>query len=35
LPGYSEHDSGDVQSLSTLLPWWTFKNAKKNTTLFA
>jgi putative molybdopterin biosynthesis protein len=32
LPGYSEQLSGDVQSLSALLPWWTFKKDKKNTT---
>lgn len=28
LPGYQAHDSGQVQSLSEQLPWWTFKRAK-------
>jgi len=31
LPGYTQHASGDVQSLNTLLPWWTFKKTKNNT----
>jgi putative molybdopterin biosynthesis protein len=31
LPGYAAQSSGDVQSLSTLLPWWTFKQSKKTT----
>ena len=30
LPGYQSDHSGEVQSLSALLPWWTFKRAKKN-----
>ena len=29
LPGYHSDHSGEVQSLNTLLPWWTFKRAKK------
>jgi molybdate transport repressor ModE-like protein len=29
LPGYAAQSSGDVQSLSALLPWWTFKKSKK------
>lgn len=29
LPGYAPESSGDVQSLSALLPWWTFKKIKK------
>jgi molybdate transport repressor ModE-like protein len=29
LPGYNQDHSGDVQSLRNLLPWWTFKRAKK------
>jgi molybdate transport repressor ModE-like protein len=29
LQGYQCHHSGLVQSLRTLLPWWTFKQAKK------
>ena len=29
LPGYQAQDSGQVQSLSQQLPWWTFKRAKK------
>jgi molybdate-binding protein len=29
LPGYSNDHAGEVQSLRTLLPWWTFKRAKK------
>mgnify|MGYP000337735868 CR=1 FL=1 len=29
LPGYQSDHSGEVQSLSGLLPWWTFKRAKK------
>jgi putative molybdopterin biosynthesis protein len=28
LPGYESVASGQVQSLSTLLPWWTFKDRK-------
>ena len=28
LPGYQVHDSGQVQSLSEQLPWWTFKRTK-------
>ena len=31
LPGYQSDHSGEVQSLNTLLPWWTFKRAKKST----
>jgi hypothetical protein len=31
LPGYAAQSCGDVQSLSTLLPWWTFKQNKKTT----
>ena len=29
LPGYACHQSGLVQSLRTLLPWWTFKKTKQ------
>lgn len=29
LPGYCTDHAGEVQSLRTLLPWWTFKRAKK------
>jgi putative molybdopterin biosynthesis protein len=29
LPGYAAQSSGDVQSLSALLPWWTFRKTKK------
>jgi putative molybdopterin biosynthesis protein len=29
LPGYQTQHSGEVQSLSKRLPWWTFKRAKK------
>ena len=29
LPGYSNDHAGQVQSLRHLLPWWTFKRAKK------
>ena len=29
LPGYQAQDSGQVQSLSKQLPWWTFKHTKK------
>jgi putative molybdopterin biosynthesis protein len=29
LPGYQAQNSGQVQSLSKQLPWWTFKRAKK------
>jgi molybdate transport repressor ModE-like protein len=29
LPGYAAQSCGDVQSLSALLPWWTFKKRKK------
>jgi putative molybdopterin biosynthesis protein len=29
LPGYQTQYSGEVQSLSKRLPWWTFKRAKK------
>lgn len=29
LPGYAVQSSGDVQSLSALLPWWTFRKTKK------
>ena len=29
LPGYESAASGEVQSLSTLLPWWRFKTTKK------
>ena len=29
LAGYQSAHSGQVQSLSALLPWWTFKRAKK------
>jgi len=29
LPGYQAQDSGQVQSLSEQLPWWTFQRAKK------
>jgi putative molybdopterin biosynthesis protein len=29
LQGYSPENSGDVQSLSKRLPWWTFKRTKK------
>ena len=29
LPGYQAQNSGEVQSLSQCLPWWTFKQAKK------
>jgi putative molybdopterin biosynthesis protein len=28
VPGYAPHRSGEVQSLSQTLPWWTFKRAK-------
>ena len=28
LSGYSSDQSGQVQSLRTLLPWWTFKRTK-------
>ena len=28
LPGYENTDSGNVQSLSRLLPWWNFKPPK-------
>jgi len=28
LPGYESVASGEVQSLSALLPWWTFKDRK-------
>ena len=31
LAGYQSEHSGEVQSLSALLPWWTFKRAKKTT----
>ncbi len=31
LPGYIQDHSGEVQSLRSLLPWWTFKRAKKVT----
>ena len=30
LPGYQSDHSGEVQSLRALLPWWTFKRAKKS-----
>jgi len=33
LKGYQCHQSGLVQSLRTLLPWWAFKKAKKNKTV--
>jgi molybdate-binding protein len=29
LAGYRAIDSGQVQSLNTQLPWWTFKRSKK------
>jgi putative molybdopterin biosynthesis protein len=29
LPGYQAHHSGEVQSLSQRLPWWTFPRLKK------
>jgi putative molybdopterin biosynthesis protein len=29
LPGYRAQDSGQVQSLSQQLPWWTFRRAKR------
>lgn len=29
LPGYESANSGEVQSLSALLPWWKFKQPKK------
>lgn len=29
LPGYHAQDSGHIQSLNTLLPWWTFSRQKK------
>ena len=29
LPGYQAQDSGQVQSLNQLLPWWTFSRQKK------
>ena len=32
LAGYQSDHSGEVQSLRALLPWWTFKRAKKSET---
>jgi molybdate-binding protein len=32
LAGYSAHDSGQVQSLRSHLPWWTFTRPKKQST---
>jgi molybdate transport repressor ModE-like protein len=32
LAGYSAHDSGQVQSLRSHLPWWTFTRPKKHST---
>lgn len=32
LAGYQSDHSGEVQSLRALLPWWTFKRAKKSDT---
>jgi len=29
LSGYQNDHSGEVQSMRALLPWWTFKRAKK------
>ena len=30
LPGYHAENCGEIQSLRTCLPWWTFKQAKKS-----
>ena len=30
LPGYAAADSGEVQALHRLLPWWNFSNKKSS-----
>jgi molybdate-binding protein len=30
LPGYRAQDSGQIQSLNQILPWWTFSKLKKS-----
>lgn len=32
LPGYRAQDGGQIQSLSQILPWWTFSKQKKSAT---